>query len=145
MFDVSEMAQELQEDTAWQETPYPVYIQDYEKYVKQSIKRFYVDCNHPNEYDKSLFIEENENNVVHIYYDHDFDIVQEEYIYILSKMNFVNKAFSDVVGSPAVSYVTNALSVSGAKEAYKSIQQQLDSLEIERIRVFHKMMANEES
>jgi lipopolysaccharide export system permease protein len=58
-----------------------------------------------------------------------------------SGLNMADMA--DVSGDGAVSYTTNALSVTGAKEAYKSVQQEIDDLEHERRIVFHKIMANE--
>ena len=141
MFDITEMATELQADTAWQNTPLPVYIEDYIKFVVQAIKKFFVDRNRPEDYNRTLFTT---NESGHVCYDSDFDIVQENYIYILAKILFVKKVYSDVSGDGAVSYTTNALSVTGAKEAYKSLQGQITDLETERIRVFHKMMTREE-
>ena len=140
MFDIEEMATELQNETAWQSTPLPVYPEDYIKYVVQAIKKFYVDVNHPDEYDRTLFTTDEHD---HIFYDHDFNIVEEDYIFILCKLSFFRKVFSDVSGDAAMSYTTDALSVTGAKEGYKSIQQAIDDLEMERIRVFHKIMARE--
>ena len=140
MFDIEEMAAELQEETAWQSTPLPVYKEDYIKIVVQAIKKFYVDVNHPDAYDRTLFITD-ENK--HISYDFDFNLLEEEYIYILSKIKFYKKIYTDLSGDNAISYTTDALSVTGAKEGYKSVQQILDDLEMERIRVFHKIMAHE--
>ena len=140
MYDITDVAAELQEETAWQSTPLPVYKEDYIKIVVQAIKKFYVDVNHPGEYDRTLFII---NEYDHVCYDYDFNILQEEYIFILCKLIFKRKIYTDLAGDGAVSYTTDALSVTGAKEGYKSIQQEIDDLELERIRVFHKMMAHE--
>lgn len=140
MYNIAEVAEELQEKTAWQSTPYPLSEKDYVKIVVRAIKKFYVDVNHPGQYDRTLFTTD-EDEV--LYYDHDFDILQEEYIFILCEMMFFGKVLSDLSGDGAVSYTTDALSVTGAKEGYKSVQQELDTLEMERIRVFHKMMARD--
>ena len=140
MFNISEMADDLMEALAWQGTPTPVYQDDFIKIVVQAIKKFYVDVNHPDEYDRTLFTTDEYDKV---YYDHDFDIVQEEYIFILCKLNFYRRVYNDVAGDGAMSYTTDALSVTGAKEGYKSIQQEIEDLELERIRVFHKMMARD--
>ena len=143
MFDIDTMATELQSETAWQSTPLPMYKEDFVKFVVQAIKKFYVDVNHPGEFNRTLFITDEHDKIVS--YDHNFDIVEEEYIYILSKLLFKRKVYTDVSGDAAMSYTTDALSVTGAKEGYKSIQQDIEDLELERIRVFHKLMANEES
>ena len=140
VFDIDEMATELQNETAWQSTPFPVYKEDYVKTIVQAIKKFYVDVNHPDEYDRTLFITD-END--HLSYAYDFNILQEEYIFILSKKKFYEKVATDLAGDGAISYQTDALSVTGAKEGYKSIKQIIDDLETERIRVFHKLMAHE--
>ena len=142
MFNIEEMAEAVQKENAWRSTPYPVSKEDYIKTIVQAIKKFFVDVNHPEGFDRTLYTTD-EDNV--LYYDYDFDIVQEEYIYILCKMKFLNLVLSDLSGDGAISYTTNALSVTGAKEGYKSIQQELDTLEKERIRVFHKIMARDES
>lgn len=137
MFDITEMAIELQKETSWQNTPTPVYDEDYIKLVCQAVKKFYVDINHPNEYDITLFIKGEDE---HYFYNKDLNIVEEEYIYILSQIKFKRMIYTDLAGDGAISYTTNALSVTGAKEGYKSIQQEIEDLEKERIRVFHKLM-----
>ncbi len=141
MFGITGLALFLQEDNAWQSTPYPMYENDYVREVVHAIKKFYADTNHPEGYDRSLYTTDEDEK---LFYNADFDVLQEEYIYILAKMFFLQKVLSSVTGDGAVSYTTDALSVTGAKEGYKSIQQQLDTLEQERIRVFHKMMARDE-
>ena len=142
MFNIEEMAQELEIKTAWQSTPYPVAKEDYIRFIVWAIKKLFVDINHPDEYDKTLYTTIEDDVLV---YDYSFDILQEDYIFILAQMFFFSKVYSDYSGDGAISYTTDALSVTSAKEGYKSIQQELDALEKERIRVFHKMMAREES
>lgn len=140
MYNINEVAANLEFDNAWRSTPYPFLDTDYIKIVVWAIKKLYVDVNHPDQYDRTLFITD-EKNV--LYYNYDFDILQEEYMYILCKMHFLEFVYSDLSGDGAMSYTTNALSVTGAKEGYKSVQQEIDALEQERIRVFHKMMARD--
>lgn len=140
VLDINEMAENLEEKYKWQSTPYPVYIEDYVKIVTQAIKKFFVDVNHPGEYDRTLYTTDEHNNPM---YDYDFDVVQEEYIFILCQLYFMRILYGDVSGDKAISYTTDALSVTGAKEGYKSIQQSIDELEQERVRVFHKMMARD--
>ena len=105
-----------------------------------AIKKLFVDRNRPGEYDRTAYITDEDNNV---YYDADFDIIQEEYILILSKLRLMRMIMTDMSGDKAMSYTTDAISVTGAKEGYKSVQQEIDDLERERLIVFHKMMVNE--
>jgi len=141
VYNIDEVADDLKKVNAWRDTPYPVHDSDYIKIVVNAIKKLYVDINHPEQYDKSLFTTDEEDV---LYYDYDFNILQEDYIFIICKMSFLNLVLSDLSGDKAISYTTNALSVTGAKEGYKSIQEELSTLEQERIRVFHKMMAHDE-
>lgn len=140
MFNISEMAEELKFYYSMKESIYPIEEKTYIKLVVNAIKKFFVDCNHPGEYDRSLYTTD-EDGIV--YYDYQFDIVQEDYIFIISRLTYLRMIMADVSGDGAVSYTTNALSVTGAKEAYKSVQQEIDDLEHERRIVFHKIMANE--
>ena len=140
MFNITEMADELEDFYRGQSTPMPVRKEDYIKFVVRSIVRLYVDRNEPGEYDRTAYTTDEDGT---LYYDVDLDIVKQEYIFILSKIRFMQMIQNDVSGDGAVSYTTNALSVTGAKEGYKSVKQILDDLELDRVRVFHKMMANE--
>ena len=139
MFAIDEMADELKSFYK-SHTAMPLCKKDYIKFVVNAIKKMFVDRNRPNEYDRSLYTTDEDGNV---FYDADFDIVQENYIFIISKLSFLRMVMTDVSGDSAVSYTTDAMSVTGAKEAYKSVQQEIDDLERERLIVFHKMMANE--
>lgn len=140
MYNIDEAAEELLTVNAWRSTPYPVQLQDCIKMIVRAIKKLFVDINHPDEYDRTLYTTDEHEA---LYYDFAFNLLQEEYIFILARMFFLDMILSDLSGDGAVSYTTNALSVTGAKEGYKSIQQELDTLEKERVRVFHKMMAHE--
>ena len=140
MYNIVETAQEIQQYYVAPESPMPIYPENYIKFVIRAIKKYYVDRNRPEEFDSSLFVYNDKNEIC---YDYNFNVLQEEYILILAKIIYKRYEMADVTGDGAVSYTTNALSVTGAKEAYKSIQQELDDLERERIRVFHKLMAHE--
>lgn len=140
MYNITEAATELAEWYSPLSSQVLVYDSEYRKCIVQAIKKFYVDINHPDDYDRTLFTTDEEEV---LYYDKDFDILEEEYIFILAKIRFKRMSLSEVTGDHAVSYTTNALSVTGAKEAYKSIQQEIEDLERERLIVFHKLMARE--
>lgn len=140
MFNIDEMAEEVKDFYRWMDTPYPVSNADFVKFVVHAIKRLFVDRNCPNEFDRTAYTTD-EDDV--LYYNYDFNIIQEEYIFILSKLELMRMIMSDMSGDKAMSYTTNALSVTGAKEGYKSIQQEIEDLERDRLIVFHKMMVNE--
>ena len=140
MYNITESAMELIEYYPPMSVDTVVNESDYVKCVVWAIKKLYVDINHPNEYDRTLYTTDADGV---LFYDYEFDILQEEYIFILAKLRFKRMALSEVTGPKAVSYTTDALSVTGAKEGFKSIQQEIEDLENERRIVFHKMMAHE--
>ena len=140
MYNITEAADELEEFYPQLSTPTAVYKSTYVKCIVQAIKKYFVDVNHPDGFDMTLYTTD-EDDV--LYYDFDFNIIQQEYIMILARLRFKRISLGDVTGDKAVSYTTDALSVTGAKEAYKSIQQEIDDLEHERRIVFHKLMAGE--
>ena len=54
MYNIVEVADELRSEVQGQDTPYPVYPEDYISFIVRAIKRFYVDINHPNDYDRTF-------------------------------------------------------------------------------------------
>ena len=88
MFIIDEMSEELMSELNWQSTPLPMYKEDFNKIVVQAIKKLYVDCNHPENYHFDLYIIDAEERLC---YDYDFNLLEEEYIYILSKIKFYQK------------------------------------------------------
>ena len=134
MLNVTEMAEEVQEITAWQETPQPLFTDDYVKMVVRALKKFFVDINHPEEYDINLWIKEDET----LYYDRDFLVDEEEYIKILCQIEFFKRVQSDV--NNAFGYTTNALSVTNADKPFANLQQSLNDLQQERRIDFNKMI-----
>ena len=57
MLNLNELANELQEITAWQETPVILGPDDYLHVVIRALRTFFRDINRPAEYSPSLFIE----------------------------------------------------------------------------------------
>lgn len=135
MLNVTEMAEELQELTKWQDTPEKLLIYDYVRMVVRAIRKFFVDINHPTEYDRALWTtDENEN----VYYDRDFALDEEEYIMLLCKIEFFQRVQTDV--NDAMSYSTNALTVTNADKPYANLENTLSELQHERRINFNKMI-----
>lgn len=135
MLNVSEIAEELQELTAWQETPEPLSQGDFVKIVIRALRRFFVDINHPNEYSMlNWTMDENGDTC----YDRDFLLDEEEYIKILCKLEFFKRVQTDV--NNTIGYSTDALSVTNADKPYANLKDTVDDLEHERRIVFNKMV-----
>lgn len=135
MLNITEIAEELQEITAWQETPEVLGPNDYVRMVVRAVKKFFVDINRPEEYDITLWTtDENENTC----YNRTFLLDEEEYIKLLCKIEFFKRVQQDVNNS--VSYATDALTVANADKPYANLKDTIDDLQHERRIVFNKMV-----
>lgn len=135
MLNITELAAEVEELTAWQETPLPLSENDYLKTVLRAVRRFFVDINSPTEYDITLYITDDDGNML---YDRDFLIDEIEYILCLCKIEFFKRVQTDVNNS--FGYTTDALSVTNADKPYANLKNTLDDLEHERRILFNKMV-----
>lgn len=135
VLNVTEMAQELKELTAWQETPEPLEIYDYVKMVVRAVKKFFVDINHPAEYNQALWTTNDNNETC---YDREFLLDEEEYIKILCRVEFFQRVQMDVNNS--FGYSTNALTVTNADKPYANLKDTITDLQNERRIAFNKMI-----
>lgn len=135
MLNIEELAEEIHELTAWQETPYPLDQYAYVKMVRRAIRRFFVDINHPEEYSKDLFVLAEDGYEC---YDRDFIADEEEYIKCLCKIEFYQRVQTDV--NNRFGYSTNALTITNADKPYANLKDTLSNLEHERRILFHKMV-----
>ena len=135
MLSITELAEEVQSDTAWQETPEVLVKKDYIAMIMRSLRKFFVDINHPEEYDINLYITDDSGGV---YYDRDFLIDEIEYILTLCKIEFFKKVQSDV--NNTFGYSTDALTVTNADKPYANLKNTIDDLQHERRINFNKMV-----
>lgn len=135
MLNVTEVAEELKELTAWQETPEKLDTSDYVKMVVRAIKKFFVDINHPTDYDPYLWTTNDKNETC---YDRDFLLDEEEYIKILCRIEFFQRVQTDVNNS--FGYSTNALTVTNADKPYANLKDTITDLQHERRIAFNKMI-----
>lgn len=135
MLNITELAAEVNELTAWQETPLPLSAADYVKMVVRAVRRFFVDINHVSEFDAGLYTTDDDGTT---YYDREFLIDEEEYILCLCKIEFFKRVQTDV--NNTFGYTTNALSVTNADKPYANLKNTLDDLEHERRILFNKMV-----
>ena len=135
MLNITEIAEELQEITAWQETPEVLGPNDYVRMVVRAVKKFFVDINRPEEYDITLWTtDENENTC----YNRTFLLDEEEYIKLLCKIEFFKRVQQDVNNN--VGYSTDALTVTNVDKPYANLKDTIDDLQHERRIVFNKMV-----
>lgn len=135
MLNITELAQEIQELTAWQETPVDLSDNDYVKIVVRAVKKFFVDINRPEEYDITLWTTDDDENTC---YNREFLLDEEEYIKILCQIEFFQRVQTDV--NNAFGYSTDALTVTNADKPYANLKNTVDDLQHERRIVFNKMV-----
>ena len=134
MLDVSEVANELKEQCAWQATPSELTTTDYINMVKRAVRRFFVDINRPGEYSAKSFVEENEV----FYYDREFLADEIEYLLCLCKIEFFQRVQTDV--NNAFSYTTDALTVTNMDKPYANLKNTINDLFRDRRILFNKMV-----
>lgn len=141
---ITDLMAELKTDVSWQETPYPILEADYFTMVKRGIRKLFVDTNRPEAYDESLIIEtvnepETEGDPVtkNIIYNMDLNIIEQEYILLVSKIAFFKRVQTDV--NDKFSYSTDALKVTNADKPYANLKDTLSGLENDRRIIYYKM------
>lgn len=138
MLNITEMASELQEVTAWQDTPQALLADDYIRIVQRAVRNFFVDINRASEFSKDKYITEVIDEKEVVFYDRDFLADEEVYILILCKIEFFQRVQTDV--NNAFGYTTNALTVTNADKPYKNLAETLNGLYHERRIKFNKMV-----
>ena len=136
MLNLNEMADELNELVAWQETPTMLEHSDYLKIILRGVKRFFVDINHPNDFNLEYLTTDDDGNV---FYAYNFNATEETYIMLLCKLEFFKRVQTDV--NNTFGYSTDALTITNADKPYANLKNTVDDLEHERRIVFNKMVA----
>lgn len=141
---LTDIANELREDTAWQTTPVALEDADYENMVVQGLKKLYIDTGRASIFDKSSLqkvdIEDELGNIstVLVYEPVSKLLIDEEYyILLMAKINFFKRVQSDV--NRLRGYSTNALTVTHADKPYANLADTIAQLENERRITFYKM------
>lgn len=166
---LSQLTEELMDLVAWQQLPVHLEEEDYEKIIRRAVRRFYTDSGKRRDYEGCILsIEEYEeiNGPVdlpeHTYQDDHYhhpdeeepqdpfdedpveyilrdDIEADEYEYILlvAQILFFKKVQVDV--NKAVSYTTNALSVTGGDKPYAHLKDTIGELQNARREMYYRM------
>ena len=133
-FSITEAAEELMEEMAWQKTPEPIEPAQYEKMIVRGVKRLFIDTGRALEYDPALLYADETG---YMFYDATFNIDEIAYIMLCAKIGFFHKVQTDV--NNIVSYTTDALSVTQADKPYAHLKDTVDRLENDRRILYYKM------
>ena len=131
---LTELIDELKDNTSWQKTPLPLMPTDYINMVKRAIRQLYVDTGRASVYNSGLFIEDADGNVS---FTSDLPADEIEYVLICAQINFFKRVATDV--NNIVGYVTDALTVTNADKPYANLKDTMDRLENERRIKYYKM------
>lgn len=133
---ITDLAEQLQEKTAWQHTPVDLSYEDYVGFIKYGIRKLFIDTGRASSYNTSLIVDDEKTG--ELLYEGSFYVDEEEYILLLAQIAFFQKVSADV--NNIVGYTTNALSVTNADKPYANLKDTIDKLENERRITFYKMV-----
>ena len=138
MLNISKLADWLQEQTEWQETPFPLTTKNYINMVIDGIERLFVDTGRSDQYDEEKYVTVDDPEESYYGYDADFPLDERRYIQICSQINFFSKVQSDV--NNTFGYSTDALTVTNADKPYANLRDTIDKLDNERRIIYYKMV-----
>lgn len=131
---LTELIEELKDNTRWQKTPLPLMDSDYVNMTKRAIRQLYVDTGRASVYNSGLFTEDADGNVA---FSSNLPADEIEYVLICAQINFFKRVATDV--NNIVGYVTDALTVTNADKPYANLKDTMDRLESERRIKYYKM------
>lgn len=131
---LTELIEELKDNTRWQKTPLPLMDADYVNMVKRAIRQLYVDTGRASVYHSGLFTDDAEANVS---FSATLAADEVEYILICAQIQFFKRVATDV--NNIVGYVSDALTVTNADKPYANLKDTMDRLENERRIKYYKM------
>ena len=137
MTNISELAEELKDATAWQRTPEVLYDFDYQRMIISGIKTLYIDTGRASAYNKNMISWEKTEEGDVLFFSDDLPIDEEKYVLLTAQIAFFKRVQSDV--NNIVGYTTDALTVTNADKPYAHLQDTVANLENERRIVFYKM------
>ena len=138
MLNLTELMEQLKDETEWQETPMPLTDNQYLTMVVRGLERLFVDTGRAAEYDETKFQTVTEDEQTFVYYDWDFMLDERIYIMLCAKIGFFQKVQSDV--NNTFGYTTNALSVTNADKPYANLRNTIESIDNDRRIVYYKMV-----
>lgn len=131
---LTELIEELKDNTRWQKTPLPLMDADYVNMVKRAIRQLYVDTGRASVYNSGLFTEDTD---AHVSFSATMGADEVEYVLLCAQINFFKRVATDV--NNIVGYVSDALTVTNADKPYANLKDTMDRLENERRIKYYKM------
>lgn len=133
-FNITDAAKQLQSDTSWQVLPEALSFDVYTDMVVYGIKRLFIDTGRALEFDNSIFYEAEDELLCEM----NFAIDEEEYILLVAQIQFFKRVQLDA--NTAVSYSTDAMTVTQANKPYEHLQDTIEKLEARRRELYYRMV-----
>ncbi len=122
MTNANQMADELRQRTAWQQTPVELVEADYLEMVRQAIRHLYVMTGRSTQYEDGIT---------------ELDADEYEYALTTAEIGFYRRVQSDV--NRIVGYSTDAMTITNADKPYANISQTIAEL-LNRQRILYYKM-----
>lgn len=133
-FCITDAVNALKDETAWQITPVDLSFEQYKGMIVYGIKRLMIDTGRALAYDDNMLYTQNEKE----YFELDLAIDEEEYVFLTAQIQFFRRVQLD--SNTAVSYTTNAMSVTQANKPYEHLQDTIEKLEARRRELYYRMV-----
>lgn len=137
MLNITELVDQLKDETQWQETPVPLTDEQYTKMIIRGLEKLFVDTGRAKDYDENKYQTVTTATDSYVAYDGDFLIDEKHYIMLCAQMNFFKKVQTDV--NNTFGYSTDALTVTNADKPYANLKNTLEDLDKERRITYYKM------
>ena len=134
MTDVVLLAKKVHQRIEWQEVPDSVTMEDLTVMVADAIRHLYVMTGRAQMFDESKFVFE---DGAYLSFADDLPLDEREYVILTAQMSLLKKAQTSV--NELTSYSTDAMTVTHGDKPFANLQQTIDGVETERLRVWYKM------
>lgn len=123
MTSLAQMADELRQRTAWQQTPVEMIEEDYLEMVRQAIRHLYVMTGRFSQYADGIT---------------ELDADEYEYTLTTAEIGFYRRVQSDV--NRMIGYSTDAMTITNADKPYANISQTIAELLNRQRILYYKMV-----
>ena len=134
MTDIVLLAHKLYERIEWQNVPDPVTREDLSTLIADAIRHLYVMTGRAMTFDESKFVKEDE---LYVSFADDLPLDEREYVILTAEIALLKKAQTSV--NELTSYSTDAMTVTHGDKPFANLQQTIEGVEEERLRIWYKM------
>lgn len=136
MTDILALSEKLRRRIEWQSVPDDLYDADLTLFIVDAIIDLYVKTGRYNQLDEENdFVKTDEEGYVSLNWDLPLD--ERQYVLVSAAIAFYEKAQSDV--TTLTSYSTDAMTVTHGDKPFANLEEKLNDLRNELLRIWYKM------